>query len=75
MDEGMTEPWKLEKVERLGLKREAGFQYQLSGRDILRAPIDPPSEWTTIHQGGFEREEGYSYALDLEGDIVRFKKT
>ena len=79
MDEGMfgvpTGPWKLEKIERLGLQREPGFQYQLKETAIWRAPLDQPSQWSKLRDCSFRREEGYCYAVDLDGDIVRFKKS
>jgi hypothetical protein len=72
-------PQKREKIDRIGLKREPGFLYQLTDRAIYRAPREPAprsaADWTKIYQGSFTREEGWAYAIDLDGDIVRFRRS
>jgi hypothetical protein len=70
-------PTKLEKVERVGLRPDAEFLYWLEGTVIYRVRRNSSrdrSEWTKVHEGNFQIEDGYAYALDLDGDIVRFRR-
>lgn len=71
----MPEGRKVEKVLILGIEREPGWIYFLSGMEIWRRY---PDQARLAHRRGlvtrleFEREEGYIYFIDAEGDIARF---
>ena len=71
-------PQKRDKIDRVGLKRDPAYIYVLRDSAIYRAPREPEpkthADWTKIHQGSFVREEGYGYAIDLDGDFVRIHK-
>lgn len=66
-----------EKVKILGLKREEGYLYYVKGRDLYKVKRsggfnfyvrrEPPVYICSID----EREKGYNYFLDKEGDISR----
>jgi hypothetical protein len=70
-----------EKVLRIGIRREPGFEYILRDSAILRAPFQragaprrTDADWTKIQEAKFEREDGYLYLLDADGDIARVEK-
>ena len=69
-----------EKVTRLGVKREAGYLYFLRGTDVYKTPMKKAGQKsaagkaTLICNGSFEREEGYLYFLDHNGDISRSRR-
>lgn len=66
-----------EKVKILGLKREVGYLYYMKGKDLYKVKRGskygfyikrkPPEYICSIE----EREKGYNYFLDEEGDISR----
>jgi hypothetical protein len=57
----------MEKVKKLGIRREPHFMYYLKGDQVWRTQGEP----IFVVDAGFEREEGYLYFLDQEGDISR----
>ena len=62
-----------EVVEKAGVKREKGYLYFLRGSDVFkqiagRGRHGVPSK---VYDGTFEREDGYMYFIDREGNIAR----
>ena len=62
-----------EVVEKAGVKREKGYLYFLRGSDVFkqvagRGRHGVPSK---VYDGTFEREDGYMYFIDKEGNIAR----
>ena len=62
-----------EKVQQCGVQREEGFLYFLQGVDLYRRKKTPGAVAELVVKGSYEKEEGYFYFLDTEGDIVRAK--
>jgi len=73
---------KQEKIFKAGIKKEAGWLYYVEGSDIKRVSFkkysfsdepDVPAE--ILLKTDIEREPGFLYLLDKDGDIVRFRST
>lgn len=67
------------KIVKLGIRREAGCVYFLKGTDVWRAPSEDGEhfdvdEGVLVRRASFEREPGYLYFLDPDGDISREKE-
>ena len=65
-----------EVVEKAGVKREKGYLYFLRGSDVFkqvagRGRHGVPSK---VYDGTFEREDGYMYFLDADGNIARARR-
>jgi hypothetical protein len=85
-DEDAHEPEPLlvgpvEKVARLGIRREPGFLYFLRGAELWRTrmkragqPGPPGPDAEIVAEGGFECEEGWQYFLDGHGDVSRVRQ-
>ena len=76
-----TPPPAPEKVLRVGLHRERGFEYALRGQSIARArfqragnPRRSENDWEKVCDAHFEREAGYVYLIDADGDVARVKR-
>jgi hypothetical protein len=71
---------RYEIVEKLGVVRQPGYLYYLTGTEVWRARMkratDPDTEQPTkVATGSFIREQGYHYLLSPQGDIVRMPRT
>ena len=65
-----------EVVEKAGVKREKGYLYFLRGSDVFkqvagRGRHGVPSK---VYDGTFEREDGYMYFIDKDGNIARARR-
>lgn len=69
-----------EKVSKLGIPREPGFLYFLRGSNVYKTPMKRASgpsataKAEMVCPGNFDREDGYLYFLDAEGDISRARR-
>ena len=66
-----------EVVEKAGVKREKGYLYFLRGSDVFkqvagRGRHGVPSK---VYDGTFEREDGYMYFIDKDGNIARARRS
>ncbi|OGS01984.1 MAG: hypothetical protein A3G41_02020 [Elusimicrobia bacterium RIFCSPLOWO2_12_FULL_59_9] len=67
-----------EKVEKVGIAREAGFLYYIDKKgDVSRAKMarggKKGGKPQSIHKLGLKKESGYLYYLDKKGDVSRAK--
>lgn len=62
----------IEKVAKLGIKRDPRYLYFLRGSQVCRTPklAETPSV-EIVAEGAFAREPGWVYYLDHDGDVVR----
>lgn len=67
-------------IAKLGIKREPGFLYFLRGAEVWKTPMkraggtSDSGKAERVLKAEFEREEGYLYFLDSNGDISRAKR-
>jgi hypothetical protein len=71
----------VEKVARLGIRREPGFVYFFRGAELWRTrmkragePAPPGPDAERVADGGFTCEEGWHYFLDQQGDVSRVRQ-
>jgi len=71
---------KMEKIAKLGIKREPGFLYFVNKHgDAARAPMARAGKRTTrkgpetLAKASVKKEPGYLYFIDKQGDIARAK--
>src|SRR6266498_4128457 len=62
-----------EKVVHLGIKQEPGSLHYLRGDEIWKASVGGAAK--RVASGNFEREEGWFYFLDGDGDVSRTPRT
>ena len=66
-----------QKVAKLGVKRDNNFLYYIKGGDVWRVGRKQPGakkgKPEKVIAGGIEKEAGFIYFLDGNGDIARAK--
>ena len=67
----------MEKVLKLGLKKEKGYLYVINKDGIIRKDLKTAStgEWELVMELEIKIDNNYHYLLDKDGDIKRILKT